>query len=57
MAITSAKYVKDTRTNENACIKLVKDGTTWFVPMDALNTDYQEILEWVKAGNSITAAD
>ena len=57
MAITSAKYVKDTRTNENSCIKLVKNGKTWFVPLDTNNTDYQEILEWVDAGNTITAAD
>tara|TARA_Y100000748_G_C15429546_1_gene462694 strand:- start:154 stop:327 length:174 start_codon:yes stop_codon:yes gene_type:complete len=57
MAITSAKYVKDTRTNENSCIKLVKNGKTWFVPIDTFNTDYQEILEWVDAGNTITAAD
>tara|TARA_Y100000996_G_scaffold48222_1_gene33123 strand:- start:268 stop:441 length:174 start_codon:yes stop_codon:yes gene_type:complete len=57
MTITSAKYVKDTRTDENSCIKLVMDGKTWFVPIDTANTDYQAILEWVKAGNSITAAD
>tara|TARA_Y100000022_G_C13038795_1_gene279028 strand:+ start:147 stop:320 length:174 start_codon:yes stop_codon:yes gene_type:complete len=57
MAITSAKYVKDTRTDENICIKIVRDSKTWVVPIDTANTDYQDIQEWVKAGNSITAAD
>lgn len=30
------------------------DGTQKSVPMDTSNTDYQEILEWVAAGNTIT---
>ncbi len=57
MAITSAKYVKDTRTDENVCIMLVRDGKTWAVPISTDNTDYQEIQEWVKAGNTIEEAD
>jgi hypothetical protein len=57
MAITSAKYVKDTRTDENTCIKIVRDGKTWAVPISTDNTDYQEIQEWVKAGNTIEEAD
>tara|TARA_A100001011_G_scaffold77188_1_gene79504 strand:+ start:3418 stop:3591 length:174 start_codon:yes stop_codon:yes gene_type:complete len=57
MAITSAKYVKNTNTNQNECIKLVRNGKTWFVPLNTDNKDYQEIQEWVDAGNSITAAD
>ena len=31
-----------------------KDGTIHFVPQNNDNTDYQEILEWVAAGNTIT---
>ena len=56
MAITSAKYVKDTRTDENICIKIVKDSKTWVVPISTDNTDYQEIQEWAKT-NTIEEAD
>ncbi len=28
-----------------------------FIPMSEDNTDYQEYLEWVKAGNTIEEAD
>ena len=31
--------------------------STMIVPMDSNNTHYQAILEWVDAGNTITAAD
>tara|TARA_R110002020_G_scaffold70984_2_gene183823 strand:+ start:311 stop:484 length:174 start_codon:yes stop_codon:yes gene_type:complete len=57
MAITSAKYVKDTRTDKNTCIKIVRDSKTWVVPIDTANTDYQAIQEWVSAGNTIEEAD
>ena len=30
------------------------DGTISFVPLDEENRHYQEILEWVAAGNTIT---
>jgi len=30
------------------------NGETWSVPHDELNTKYQEILEWVAEGNTIT---
>ena len=33
----------------------ITDVTT-SVPIDQANTDYQEVLEWVAAGNSITDA-
>jgi len=56
MAITSAKYVKDTRKNENTCIKIVRDSKTWVVPIDTANTDYQAIQEWAKT-NTIEEAD
>ena len=57
MAITSAKYVKDTRKNENTCIKIVRDSKTWVVPISTDNTDYQAIQEWVSEGNTIEEAD
>jgi len=37
--------------------KMVEDGIIRSVPLDAGNTDYQAILEWVDAGNTIEAAD
>jgi len=30
-----------------------QDGTIMFVPNDEANTDYQEIQEWIAAGNSV----
>ena len=30
------------------------DGTEWTVPHDTANRHYQEILEWVAEGNTIT---
>jgi len=30
------------------------DGKTWCVPKDEANSKYQEILEWVAEGNTIT---
>ena len=50
MAIESAAYIEATNTT----IKAVVDGVTIFIPVDAANTDYQAILEWVDAGNTIS---
>ena len=33
------------------------DGTKSYIPFDSENTDYQEYLEWVAAGNTAEAAD
>jgi hypothetical protein len=33
---------------------IYQDGTEWSVPHDTENRHYQEILEWVAAGNTIT---
>ena len=33
---------------------IVENGITSIVPLDEANTDYQEILEWVAEGNTIT---
>ena len=32
----------------------LQDGTIWTVPHDTANRHYQEILEWVAEGNTIT---
>jgi hypothetical protein len=41
--------------NELSSYKVTyQDGTVWKVPPHEANKDYQEILEWVAAGNTIT---
>ena len=55
MIVTSAKYYK--HDGENGGVHAVIDGKEWAVPLDTNNRHYQAILEWVDAGNSITAAD
>jgi hypothetical protein len=37
------------------CIKRLSDNA--FIPMDPANTDYQEYLEWLEAGNTPSPAD
>ena len=55
--ITSAQYQKDFITETNASIVAVIDGLTLYVPLNADNTEYQIILEWVADGNTIAEAD
>jgi hypothetical protein len=61
MNIKSAKYIKSSYANENACINVVlKDApanTFMSVPLDPANRHYQEIQEWVAEGNKIEDAD
>ena len=58
MNITSAKYIADIKTGENACINIVSEGKLISVPLDPDNSHYQTILEWSKEdGNEIAAAD
>ena len=33
---------------------ILEDGTQWSVPHNEANRHYQEILEWVAEGNTIT---
>ena len=56
MNIISAKYQVDYEGN-NGALEVVSDGTTYSVPLDPANTDYQAILEWVAEGNTIAEAD
>jgi len=35
----------------------IRTTTDDFIPIDPANTDYQEYLEWVAAGNTAEAAD
>ena len=57
MEVTSAKYYKDKATDPNTSIEATINGKKYSVPIDENNRHYQAIQEWVKAGNSITAAD
>jgi hypothetical protein len=56
MNITSAKYIVDTVTSENASIRIVIDGEEVYVPLDPANRHYAEILRQVEAG-TLTIAD
>ena len=41
-------------SNEFDNYKIIKDGVTYFVPLDEANTDYQAIQEWAAIeGNNI----
>ena len=55
MNITSAQYIADLDDNNNI-VEAVIDGVTMCIPINTDNRHYQAILEWVDAGNTITAA-
>ena len=58
MIITAAKYWRPfTGSGENTCINVVADGQSMSVPLDNANTDYQAVMAWKDAGNTIEAAD
>ena len=58
MNITSAKYIKDEKTNENSSIKATIDGQELFVPLAIGNRHYDEIMKQVNAGTlTIEEAD
>jgi len=42
-------------TNQFSCYKIIyQNGDEFFVPHNEANRHYQEILEWVAEGNTIT---
>jgi len=56
--IKSVKYDKPTMGDTSTVVTLIYDsGEKWSVPMSADNRHYQEVLEWVAAGNTIEEAD
>ena len=57
ITVTSAQYIVDELSNENAGVKAVIDGETLSVPLDPTNRHYAAILEWVADGNTIADAD
>jgi hypothetical protein len=51
MMFVSAKYAKDSISGEVVSIIAVsEDGKVWAVPLDPANTDYQNIMALVAAG-------
>ena len=50
MIITTAQYVADVYSGDNACIKATIDGQEMSVPLDPANRHYAEILKQVAAG-------
>tara|TARA_R100000030_G_scaffold29867_1_gene21985 strand:- start:164 stop:340 length:177 start_codon:yes stop_codon:yes gene_type:complete len=50
MDITSAKYIADTVTSENASIEIVVNGDKIWVPLAPGNRHYDEIQRQVAAG-------
>jgi len=59
--ITEAIYEKETITHKDGTEEVITlgvratiDGVEMFVPIDEANRHYQEILEWVAEGNTIT---
>ena len=53
------KVKKLLNTEGNLCNYEVtyNDDKVWCVPLKEDNTDYQNVLEWVADGNTITEAD
>jgi hypothetical protein len=51
----NAQYVMLPPAVDPSMIKVDINGTTWFVPLDPANTDYQNILALVEAGDLVIA--
>ena len=56
MTITSAQYVTDHTSDEVLSIEATIDGVTMYVPIEAGNRHYDEIMRQVAAGD-LTIAD
>jgi len=57
MNITSSQYLQDIEGNNSSVLATI-DGQVLYVPVDAANTHYAEILRQVAAGTiTIAAAD
>ena len=51
MNISSAQYITDVHdASKNVLIEAVINGVTTYVPLDAANTEYNEIMKQVESG-------
>ena len=55
MNITSAQYVADPMSGDNASIQATIDGQEMSVPLDEANRHYAEIMRQVEAGTLVIA--
>ena len=49
------KLLKNKLNNKETCVQRVSDGA--IIPFDPDNTDYQEYLRWLEAGNTPEPAE
>lgn len=49
------QQIQTLQGQETQCIKRIADNA--FIPFDPANTDYQEYLKWLEAGNTPLPAD
>ena len=56
MDIKEAKYHSEFSRNINILVT-TNDSKEFWVPLDSANTDYQAVMAWVDAGNTIESAD
>ena len=52
--MTTYKLIKDPI---DKTVRSVLKNSSYFIPFEEANTDYQEYLEWVAEGNTAEAAD
>ena len=57
MTFIKYKLAKDPMTAEENVVNKIFNGRCLSIPFDPDNTDYQEYLAWVAAGNTPEAAD
>ena len=55
--INTCKYFKDSFGSQKNIKVTTTDSKELWVPMDAENTDYIDVLAWVDAGNTIEEVD
>ena len=51
------KLLKDPTQSEAKVVMTYRNSMCLCIPFDTANTDYQEYLEWIEAGNTPEAAD
>ena len=57
MTVTKAKHLNDPLGSSQKWIVATIDGVEWTVPAEGGTHHYDEIQEWVAAGNTLEAAD